>query len=547
MNNSPLSVRALLPALMLGTLAASTAAPGDPDTSFNGTGGSVQSLSPDEDTAWALALQPDGKILAAGDTAGDDFALLRLNPNGSIDNTFGTGGTGKIIHSFGLFESARGIAVQSDGKIIVGGAGLPGGGSRDFAVARCLANGTLDPAFNSGAVLTTDINGGFNDQVWAMAVQTDGKIILAGSHRTNLAMVRYLSTGALDPNFGTGGKVFTAASTATEQQINALTVMADGRIVAAGQSRTGSNTDVLVARFLANGTPDATFAGTGKATAPLGAGNVSDIANAVAVQPDGKVVVVGTTGDDFLLMRFTTGGILDNTFAGGAGAIPLGFTNGTEIGTGVIVQADGNIIVTGSTRISGRDYFAAMRLVPAGNALDPAFGAGGGFATGISTGSDTARTALLQPDGKLLLAGAAGNPAATRDFGVARFETTAPLTLATWRQQHFGTTANTGDAANDADPDKDGLVNLLEYAFGQNPKQTASRTLPPVQVTGGNLTTTFTAPSLTGITYAAEWSPTMTAGTWQNITDTGSGPVHTFNVPVAGKTKVYLRWRITPS
>ncbi len=547
MKNTLLFVRALPPVIMLGTAGFAAGAAGDPDTSFGTGGGTVSSFSAGEDTAYALAVQSDGKIVVVGDASVDDFAILRLNGDGTPDTTFGGAGTGKKIIDFGHIEQARGVAIQTDGKIIVGGAGVPGGTSRDFAVVRCLSGGGLDPAFNGGSVVTTDIQGGnvFNDQVYAMAVQTDGKIILGGSSRTNIAMVRYMTDGTLDSGFGTGGKVFTAGSTATEQQINALAVMSDGRIVAAGQSRTGANTDVLVARFLSNGTPDPNFGTGGKTVSPVGAVNISDVGNAVAVLADGKVLVAGTSNGDLLILRYTSGGVLDTPFGGdGFGGKLAGYQNGTENGTGVVVQTDGSIILTGTTGFGGRDYFTAFRFSSAG-VLDSTFGSGGGFAIGLTAGTDAAWTAKLQSDGKLLMAGVAGT-GATRDFGVARFETTGPLTLPAWRLQYFGNSANSGSGSNASDPETDGTVNLLEYAFGTNPIVHGPPVRPSVQVSGGNLTSTFTAPSyVTGITYAAEWSTALTAGTWQSVADSGSGRVHTFSLPTAGKTKLYLRWRVS--
>ncbi|MFN0128791.1 MAG: hypothetical protein ACKV19_19140 [Verrucomicrobiales bacterium] len=148
------------------------------------------------------------------------------------------------------------------GRIVLGGAGLVRGLSRDFAVVRCLENGALDASFGSEGVTTTDISGSYNEQVYAMARHTDDTIVLGGYHRDDFAMVRYLPNGALDTGFGTGGKVFTPGNVGTPQQINALAIMSDGCIVVAGQTRSVNNVDVAVARYLSNGTPDGSF-GTG--------------------------------------------------------------------------------------------------------------------------------------------------------------------------------------------------------------------------------------------------------------------------------------------
>jgi len=514
----------------------STAAPGDIDIGF-GTGGAYLSESPG--IALGAALQTDGRVLLAGHRGEANFTLLRLNADGSPDTGFGTSGV--FQHSFGIFEAAIGAAQQSSGRIVIGGAGLINGGNRDFTVVGCLANGTLDTSFGTGGTTTTDISDGYNDHVYAMFRHTDDTILLGGYYRDDFAMVRYLPNGALDPGFGAGGKVFTPGSAAADKEIHALAVMSDGRIVAAGQSTGSNNLDVVVARYLSNGTPD-TFGTAGRTYTAVGAGNTSDVANCVAVLPDGKVLVGGTSGGDFMILRYTSGGVLDTGFDTD-GIVTIGFPGATQKGTGLVVQSDGRIIITGTVTANARNYFAAVRFTADG-ALDATFGTGGGIATAITAGTDNAYAALLQPDGKLILAGSGG--LASQSMAALRYETGGVQTLAQWRMAYFGTSDNAGNAANDFDADRDGLVNLLEYAFGQHPLAGSSRTVPEAMVSGGNLVSTFTSPStVTGITYAAEWSTSLTTESWQPVGNTGSGSVHTFSVPMSGRSKLYLRWRIT--
>lgn len=520
----------------------SMGAPGDLDTGF-GTGGRfTTSFTAGDDYGYSVAVQSDGKILVAGGSAAGDYSVLRLLSNGSPDPDFGTGG--KVAHKFGLFELARGVAVVSGGKILVGGSGLVSGGSRDFAVMRLLSNGTLDPDYGTGGVVTTDIEGGFNETATSMAVDSDGRATLAGYYRTNFALVRYTAGGAPDPSFGAGGKVFTAVSTATEQQANAIALQSDGKILVAGQSRTGSNTDIIAARFLANGTPDPDFGTGGKTITPIGAGNALDVANSVAVLPDGKILVAGTSANDYVLARYTPGGVIDTGFGNGGGNfIDLG--GAVDAGYGMAVQSDGKILLTGTSNLNGRDYFALLRFTSGGN-IDSSFGNGGGLITAVTADADSARAIALQNDGRILIAGWAGALNAN-DFAVARYESAGPVTIESWRQTHFGTTENSGNAANDFDFDNDGLVNLLEYAFGQDPTRASSRAVPSGQVSSANFVSSLTAPgTVTGITYAAEWSLSMAAGTWSPVPDTGSGSVHTFSVPMSGRTKLFMRWKITP-
>ena len=518
----------------------SLAAPGDLDAAF-GTGGSViTSYTSGDDLGYSVAVQGDGKILIAGGSAAGDYSVLRLLLNGSPDPDFGTGG--KVSHSFGSFELARGVAEAGGGKILVGGSGLVGGVSRDFAVMRLLPNGALDPDYGTGGIVSTDISGGSNEHAYCMAVDSGGRATLAGYHRGNFALVRYTAAGALDPSFGTGGKVFSSNSS-TEQQINAIALQGDGKTVVAGFSGTGNNADFIVARYLMNGTPDPDFGTVGQTITPVGIGTASDVANAVAVLPGGKILVAGTSDNKYAVVRYTSGGVLDTNF-GDNGGFTVGFLNSTSAGYGMAVQSDGKILVTGTSNFQGRDHFGLIRFT-SGGASDVSF-AGGGVLTSVTPGSDSARAIALQSEGRILVAGYGGALNA-KDFVVARYESTGPVPIEAWRQSYFGTTANTGNAANDFDFDKDGLVNLLEYAFGQDPTLGSSRTVPSGQVIGANFVSSFTAPgSVTGLTWAAEWSLTMAAGTWSPLTDSGSGSVHTFTVPVSGRAMLYLRWKITP-
>lgn len=531
----------ILTAAAVALLQPASAAPGDPDAGFGTGGGFIMELSGGHDVVNAVALQGDGKVLLAGHAAPDNFTLLRLNTDGTLDTDFGM--DGKFQHKFGAFESAIGVAVQSSGKIVLGGAGLVKGVNREFAVVRCLKDGTLDPSFGNGGTSTTAISGHYDEQVYAMARHSDDSILLGGYYRDDLAMVRFLPDGTLDSSFGNEGKVFTPDSSVTDKQINALAIMSDGRIVAAGQSAGNNNTDVLVARFLSNGFPDVGFGTAGRTYTAAGPGRTGDVANSVAVLADGKVLAGGTSGGKFLLLRYTSGGVLDSSF-GNSGIATIGFPGAEQKGTGLVVQPDGKIILTGTVSANARNYFAAVRF-DANGLADSTFGSGGGIVTALTSGSENAYAAALQSDGKLLIAGSGGLEG-NQSMAAVRYETMGTQTLAQWRKFHFGNSDNSGTAANDSDADRDGLINLLEYAFGQSPTLASSCAVPEGGIIGGNFVSTFTAPStVTDITYAAEWSPTITAGSWQPLSDTGSGSVHTFSMPTDGHTELYLRWRIT--
>ncbi|WP_052424753.1 DUF11 domain-containing protein [Streptomyces fulvoviolaceus] len=226
---------------------------GSPDTGF-GTDGYVLTPFAGGGSGYDLALQPDGRIVVAGDTGGpsgpNDFALARYTTDGSLDSTFGTGGTVTTVLSsapgFAGDDSARGVAVQSDGRIVAAGYS-----AYDFALARYTSSGTLDPAFDTDGIVTTDFNGGA-DGAFDLALQSDGRIVAVGQANTDFALVRYTTGGSLDTGFGTGGRTTTDMGFGFFDEAHAVAVQPDGRIVAYGNN----GDDRALARYLGGtGTP----------------------------------------------------------------------------------------------------------------------------------------------------------------------------------------------------------------------------------------------------------------------------------------------------
>ena len=279
----------------------------------------------DTDSANAVAIQADGKIVVAGSVANGSnyFGVARYNPNGSLDETFGPDGTGKVATDFfGTFQLANAMAIQADGKIVVAGHLLVGSNNNfDWAVVRYNPNGSLDETFgpDHNGKLTTDFFGSI-DGCFAVAIQADGKIVVAGFAVSNsngdgdLAVARYTTTGSLDPTFDTDGKLTTDFAGTAELGI-AVATQADGRLVVAGYLETGITNadgfpthDFAVVRYTATGSLDPTFATGGKATTDFA--GASDIGFAAAIQADGKIVVAGSavdpsTGDaDFAVARY---------------------------------------------------------------------------------------------------------------------------------------------------------------------------------------------------------------------------------------------------
>ena len=281
--------------------------PGDLDTTFSTDGIVTTDISSGtgEDEANAVAVQGFGKIVVAG-SSDADFALARYTNAGALDTTFGTGG--KVTTAIGSAGAvARAMAVQDDGKIVVAGSSRNVGDTDDFALARYTSAGALDTTFGTGGKVTTAIGTG-NDYGRAMAVQDDGKIVVAGysyvGFSSDIALARYTSAGALDTTFGTGGKVTTAIGSGNDFA-RAMAIDGDGKIVVAGSSRNvGDTDDFALARYTSAGALDTTFGTGGKVTTAISSGTGADEANAVALQSDGKIVVAGIANNDIALARY---------------------------------------------------------------------------------------------------------------------------------------------------------------------------------------------------------------------------------------------------
>ena len=395
---------------------ASAAADGALDTTF-GTGGKVTTAVGVADQSKAIAIQSNGKILVVGDNMAD-FEVVRYNTDGSLDTTFDT--DGKVTTDIGTSttDTANAVAIQSDGKIIV--AGSSGGmapNSGNFAVVRYNADGSLDTSFDNDGKVTTDIGTSTADSGSAVAIQSDGKIIVAGTSgsSTDFAAVRYNTDGSLDTSFDNDGKVTTDIGTSTTDSGSAVAIQSDGKIVAVGTS----NNDFAVVRYTTTGALDTSFDTDGKVTTDIGT-STTDTAKALVIQSDGKIVAVGTSSNDFAVVRYTTTGTLDTTFdTDGKVTTDIG-TSTTDTGSSAVIQSDGKIVVVGDNYSD----FVIVRYTTTG-ALDTTFDTDGKVTTDIGTSTSDAGTAVaIQGDSKIVVAGrsGAGGPPS---FAVARYEVTA--------------------------------------------------------------------------------------------------------------------------
>jgi uncharacterized delta-60 repeat protein len=375
-----------------------------------------------------VCVQADGKILVAGTTnygdVGTDFCVIRLNTNGTLDAGFGASSKAQI--NVGSHDdSAYAVALQSDGKILVAGSSSDADGFADFGITRLSADGTLDATFGTDGKATFSING--DDSAYSLHVQSDGKILLAGtsasagSSYTDFSVIRLSTSGTLDAGFGTGGKA--TFSNGTGNQGRGLDVQADGKIVLAGWSTDSGHAKFSILRLDTDGTLDTSFSADGRSL--ISVGGHSDFAYSVKAQADGKIVLAGDTsnvdgGTDFAVIRLNSDGTLDTTFGAGGKAVcdVGGYDDGART---VAIQDGGAILVSGYSYTSGGAYDFSIARLSATGVLDESFGDGGTATINIS-GDDKAYSLALQSDGKILLAGTSSD-----DFSVVRLNADGSL------------------------------------------------------------------------------------------------------------------------
>jgi uncharacterized delta-60 repeat protein len=423
--------------LLSNVLPPAQAAGGDLDLTF-GSGGVVSTdFSGRRDEAVAVGLQPDGKILVAGIAqTGDelsmtDFAVARYNPDGSLDPSFGSGG--KVVTDFsGSVDEAQGIAIQTDGKIVVAGAAFSPGFGFNIGVVRYNTNGSLDSSFGTGGKVATPVDLGCIAA--AVAIQADGKILAVGNvalpgGTNDFLIVRYNSDGSVDPSFGTDGAVKTDFfGIKARDFITSLVVQPDGGIVAAGVAENTSEPftfDFAIARYDSNGDLDLAFGTGGKVSVEF-VSDAMDECDGVALQSDGKIVAAGRvvnetfTVIDFALARLNADGSLDAAFGSG-GKVTTDFFGSSDVALDVAIQSDGKIVAGGAVgTVTGGDQ--GLARYNNDGSLDNTFGTGG-KATGNFGASDDCRALALQPDGKIVGAGVLSDFALqSHDFLVMRYD-----------------------------------------------------------------------------------------------------------------------------
>jgi uncharacterized delta-60 repeat protein len=328
------------------------------DNSF-GSNGFISINVNNKTFGYSITLQQDDKIIVAGKiiTSATTTSLLviRLNPNGNFDNSFGNNG----IALFANNSIGYSVKTQLDNKIIVGGQNLDG----DFTVVRLNPDGTLDNDFGFNGVVSTTITlNTYESQINALNLQSDGKIVASGFTSLSFTdqsfcIVRYNIDGSIDTSFGTNGKVITDVNAANADLIYAQAIQQDGKIVVTGTADTAT----VVARYNTNGTLDTTFGTNGITTTSFGD---SCISRSLLIQPDNKIVIVGESFlpiDKYLIARYSDTGILDTTF--NSTGYNLGnFTTNNNCFDSVLMQPDGKLLATGWNQIGNNPYTTIARF-----------------------------------------------------------------------------------------------------------------------------------------------------------------------------------------
>jgi len=400
-------------AVLITTASPGAANPGDLDPTFDGDGRVTTGLW----EARGVAIQADGKIVAAGFEGGFTVALARYQPDGSLDPTFGSDGI--VLTDFGSLGATFAVVIQEDGKIVTAGYVYVGNTS-DFALGRYNIDGSLDHSFDGDGMVTTDFGG--DDEARAVALQADGKIVAAGCTgarvcaSANFALARYGADGSLDRTFDGDGKVTTDFGGAYDAA-RGVAIQADGKIVAAGVGFLSGTSNFAIARYGTDGSLDPTFDGDGKTTTDFG--GAYDAARGVAIQQDGRIVAAGEafiSGSQlFALARYNPNGSLDPAFDGD-GKVTSDFPGSNEAATALVIQRDGMIVAAGFAHTETVDF--ALARYKTDGSLDASFGGGDGkVTTDFSANLDEAYAVAIQADGKIVTAGCT----ACRDFYNSEF------------------------------------------------------------------------------------------------------------------------------
>lgn len=441
--------------LSLGIVSTVYTQPGTPDGEFGTEGTVTTDFNDSTDYGTSLIIQPDGKIIVAGyahNGTDQDIALVSYNSDGTQDNSFGL--IGKVITAIGGGDDCCTAAIrQSDGKFLLTGRTF-NGLDYDIPILRYSPDGELDNTFGTGGITTFDIG---NDFAKAIALQQDGKILVAGyttiSSISEIIVLRFNADGTPDSSFHELGYVTTIAGE-LKNYAYSLAIQQDEKIVVTGVSAQDTCNSLTIVRYLPDGNPDSTFAEDGILVMLVG--NNHDRGNAVIIQPDQKILVIGdavVTGKSAIfLARFTTDGLPDISF-GENGVVTTDYEDSSIGAFAGILEPEGKIIAAGYINDPETMLDFAMVRYNNDGTLDNTFGNGGKVKTAIGDDKDNSYAAALQPDGKIILAGYA-TQSSQADFAIVRYLTELNVGVANFSEHENNISISPNPVYNSA---------ILEY------------------------------------------------------------------------------------
>lgn len=403
----------ILTILVLGLILPAFARPGDLDPAFGDNGKVIKRWGNGEDTYRDVVQLPDGKIMVLAKDAAFNVILARYNANGTIDTSFD--GDGFAIHWMGAISYCAKMLVQPDGKILVAGSSRQTNPQDDVMVLRFNPDGTFDTTFNGTGKFFRNLSTG-NDVAVDINLQPDGKIVIVGftnaetSDATDILLMRFTTGGTLDPSFDTDGMVFTSTVGDARDLASAVEILPDGKMIVLGTTRPNQSPYpqfLLFAKYNADGSLDSSFGTGGLKTHSYGE-NIYPTPAQMLIQPDGKIVACVNLWftEVSTLMRFLPDGSIDTGFGSG-GRVAFG-----DYGNylyDVVLQPDQKLLTVG---VRNLDLMVAR--VDRNGVLDPSFGDNGITLTTVpGAGTEYAWNADLQRDGKLLVVG---------DFSLSLFD-----------------------------------------------------------------------------------------------------------------------------
>jgi uncharacterized delta-60 repeat protein len=401
------------------------------DSSF-ATNGIYQANIGQRDVIVDMVRLPNGRVFAAGYIESDQqssFAVFRFKPDGTLDPAFGQGGVAQFAVPGSSTNIASCLALTADGSIIVGGHTRPNNSyDEDFVLLRFTSTGSLDESFGTDGLVTKNI--GFQDHVTALAIDAGQKIVVAGTaqfgtgNTSQIVLARFVSNGNWDLDFGSNGHTITSIGT-DRDVATSVAIQPDGKLVVAGATTFNGWSDVAILRYHTDGLLDTDFGDDGLLAASLSA--TGDAALKCVIQPDGRILTAGyaynnANRPELALFRCTADGDPDVEF-GDAGIVRAPVGSLSSMAEALAVRPDGKILVGGTTLVTATKYDVALRQFHPDGLIDSSFGTNGVLRTDINGRHDGLSDLELQADGKVLVSATTANDSSRTNLALLRYLT----------------------------------------------------------------------------------------------------------------------------